>query len=97
MTLTYQMRILFAEIPEVFPPQQKLAHTLFSAIQWAIALNWRCPSVPWSQVLLRMESIRLMERVHHTLMDSMHIFDHKSENWSAYQTNYVWGIPCPHF
>lgn len=82
VTLTYQMCILFAKLPAVSPPHQKLAHTLFSAMQWAIVLNWKCPSV---QVLLCMESIRLMERVHYTLMGSMHIFEHKWVNWSACQ------------
>lgn len=70
------------DIPNVYPvcrssrgrppphPEQKLVHTLYSAIHWAIALNWRTSTVPWSQVLLRMESIKLMEQIHHTLMDS---------------------------
>lgn len=71
VTLTYQMCASF--LPSSLmssPPPLKSWHIhIFSAIQWAIALNWRCPSVPCSQVLLHMKSIRLMERVHHTLMD----------------------------
>lgn len=84
LTLTCQMCLLFAALPGVPLPLQKLIHTLFSAVQWAIALNWKRPRVTWSQVISRMESIRSMERIHHTLMDSIHIFDQKWSIWTAH-------------
>lgn len=83
ITLTYQMCILYADLLEV-PPLVKNWVTLFSAIHWAIALNWWSPSVQWSQVLLRMESIKLLERIYYTLIDSMQIFDRKWDSWPAY-------------
>lgn len=78
------MCLLFAELPGVSPSLQKLVHILFSAIQWAIALSWKCSQVSWSHVISRMESIRIMEKVRHTLLDSMHIFDRKWSAWTAH-------------
>lgn len=40
ITLTYKIGLLHADLLEVPPTHQKLAHTLFSAIQWTIVLNW---------------------------------------------------------
>lgn len=82
-TLTHQMCLFFAEIPRATPPEQKLSHTLFSAVHWSIALFWRTPGVPWEHVLRRMVAIQLMEKFFHTIMDTMHNYDQKWRSWSS--------------
>lgn len=84
VTLTAPMCLLFTPIPDVPPPTQKLVDTLYCAILWAIALNWCSPMVLWAQVLQRMESIKLMERIHHTLLDTLHIYHNKWSGWTSY-------------
>lgn len=86
ITLTLPMCLLFTPLPEVPAPAQKLAHTLFCMILWAIALNWCSPTVPWTQVIQRMEAIKLMERIHHSILDTMHIFDRKWTSWESYSS-----------
>lgn len=81
-TSTIPICLFFMDIPGALPPCQKLIHTLFSAIHWSIALNWKSASVPWAQVLPRTEAIKLMERIHHTVMDPMHIYQKKWLFWS---------------
>lgn len=84
ITLTLPMCLLFAPLPDVPAPTQKIAHTLFCATLWGIALNWHSSLVPRSQVLQRMEAITRMERIHHTIFDTMHIYDCKWAYWSSY-------------
>lgn len=81
-TLTHQMCLFFAEIPGSSHPDQKLAHSLFSAVHWTIALFWRKPGVPWNQVLKRMAAIQLMEKISHTIMDTMPVYELKWRSWS---------------
>lgn len=84
ITFALPMCLLFALLPEVPAPIQNLAHTLFWAIILAIALNWRSPIVPWTQVLQRMDTIRLMGRIHHTILDTMYVYDCKWKSWESY-------------
>lgn len=84
VTLNAPMYLLFTQIPKVMAPAQKLAHTLFCAVLWATTLNRRTPTVPWPQVMQRMETIRLMEKVQHTIKDTMHVFDCKWNHWIPY-------------
>lgn len=72
---------LFTSIPDVPIHSTRLIHTLFSSIHWTIAFNWHSTSIPWPQVLNRMEQIKLSERIHHTLFDTMHIFKKKWTLW----------------
>lgn len=52
LTLTLQMCIFFTSIPDIPVPCQKLIHTLFMVIHWAIhwvtGLIWCSYSVSWS-------------------------------------------------
>lgn len=82
ISLTPQICILYANIPDIPSPCIRLIHSLFSSIQWMIALNWKSSNLPWSQVLNRMELLKLSEKIHHTLHDSMHIFNAKWLYWS---------------
>lgn len=81
--LTHQMCLFFAEIHGASPPEQKLDHTLFSAVHWTISLFWRTPGVPWDQVLKRTAAIQLMEKVFHAIMDTMHIYELKWKAWAS--------------
>lgn len=80
ITLTVQMCLCFTPIPVVPIPCVKRIHTLFIAIHWVTALNWRTSAFSWSQVLARMDAIKLSERVYHTLYDTMHIQENKSKH-----------------
>lgn len=84
LTLTFQMCLFFEDLPEVSPPCQRFAHTLFIDIHWAIALHWCSPTVPWDQVLRCMEAIQLMQCIHHSIMDTLPVFNRKWESWSSY-------------
>lgn len=79
--LTPKICLLFASIPNIPIPCNRLIYSLFSAIQWMIAYNWRSTNLIWSQVLSRMELMKLTERIHHTLYDNMHIFNKKWSYW----------------
>lgn len=73
------MCLCFTSIPDVPIPCERLIHTLFVAIHWVTELNWRTSALSWSQVLARMEVIKLSEHIHHTLYDTLHIYDKKWE------------------
>lgn len=93
VSLNAPMCLLFAQIPEVAAPAQNFTHTLFCAVLWAIALNWKTPTVLWPQILQRMETIKLMERIQHTILDTMHVFDRKWKLWISYDGIYsMYGI-----
>ena len=79
--LTPYICLLFATVPDVPSPCNRMIHSLISAVQWMIACNWKSQNLPWPQVISRMESIKLSERIHHTLYDSMHIFSNKWLYW----------------
>lgn len=81
LTPTYQMCLLFADISEISPPEQKLVHTLFGGVHWSNALFWR---TPWDQILKHMVAIQFMERAHHTIFDTMPIYNRKWEHWLEY-------------
>lgn len=70
-SLMLSMCLWFAPIPNVTYPCERLLHTLFSAVQWVIALNWSTQIAPWSQIFYRMESLKLMERIYYTMKDFM--------------------------
>lgn len=79
--LSPQACLLYATVPNIPTPCNRLLHSLTSSIQWMIAFNWRTHNLSWSQVLSRMEMLRLSEMIHHTLYDSMHIFNNKWNYW----------------
>lgn len=72
--LTPRICLLFASVLNIPTICNRLIHSLFSSIQWMIAYNWRSNNLIWSQVLSRMEMMKLTERIHHTLHDNMYIF-----------------------
>lgn len=82
ISLSPQICLLYATVPDVPSPCNRLIHSLISSIHWMIAFNWKTQNLPWPQVESRMESLRLSERIHHTLSDTMHIYNEKWKFWS---------------
>lgn len=75
------MCLLFNSIPGASRQEEYLIHTLCVATIWAIALQWKAMAVPFSLIIDRVDSIMLMERIHHMLFDTMHLFDAKWNAW----------------
>ena len=83
ISLTPQICLLYATIPDIPTSHMRLFHSLCSSIQWMIALNWKSNTILWSQVLERMEVYKISEKIYHTLNDNLHIYNSKWSNWNV--------------
>lgn len=83
-TLTHQMCLFFAEIPGT-PPPNKNCPILY--LVWSTGLL-PCSGVLlgylWDRALERMVAMQLMEKVFHTIMDTMPIYDRKWKPWPSW-------------
>lgn len=67
--------------PEVSTLHLRLVYTIHVSIHWVIALQWKTPFVPVSQIKMRVNSIRCMKKIFHTLYNSMTHYDNKWDPW----------------
>lgn len=77
ISLTYQHCILFQTPPDSSKPFVKLIHSICIAMHWAIALQWKTPLVPFTQIVARIDDMMLADKIYHTLHDSIPHFDAK--------------------
>lgn len=87
INLTFQHCILFQDVPKITKPQLRLVHSICIATLWCIALHWKSPSIPFAQIIARIDSIKETEKIFHTLHDSIPIFDIKWNPWFLFRLN----------
>lgn len=85
ITLTQPNCLLFQNIPDIHPPPTKLIHTICVATHQTIALHCKETIVPFSQILTRIEKIKLMENIYHSINNTKRLFDLKWDPWFNYK------------
>lgn len=81
ITLSLSNCLLFSPITNLSIPQTRLIHTISVAIQWLIAVHWKSNSFPVSQLKTRINSIYIMERIFHTIYNSITFHTNKWDPW----------------
>lgn len=81
INLTFHHCILLQDIPEITKPLMRLIHSICVATLWGIALHWKSSSIPFAQIISRIDSMRITEKIFHTLHDSIPVFDAKWNPW----------------
>lgn len=84
LQMTLPMCLLFAPMLGVQFHEEKLIYTICVATQWAAAFKWKASLIPNSEIIDRIDTIMLMERIFHTLQDNLFLFTAK---WDAWSTN----------
>lgn len=62
-----------------FNHHMRLIQTISVSIQWLVAFHWKSPSVPLMLLKTRINNIIFMEKLYHTLYNTMRIYNKKME------------------